>query len=77
MNTKAAITTYFINGQVITIASKTPNISMALLHYLTPEQQKQSFAVALNGDFIGKADYQKTTINQEDSIDVLFPIQGG
>ncbi|MBA6336593.1 sulfur carrier protein ThiS [Colwellia sp. BRX8-7] len=77
MNTKAAITTYFINGQVITIASITPNISMALLHYLSPEQQKQSFAVALNGDFIGKADYQKTTINQEDSIDVLFPIQGG
>ncbi|AOW77384.1 hypothetical protein A3Q34_11245 [Colwellia sp. PAMC 20917] len=77
MNTKAAITTYFINGQAITIVSLTPNISIALLHYLTPEQQKQSFAVALNGDFVGKADYQKTIINQGDSIDILFPIQGG
>lgn len=77
MNTKSATISYFINGQAITIASITPTISMALLHYLTPEQQQQSFATALNGDFIGKTDYQKTTINQGDSIDILFPIQGG
>jgi len=49
----------------------------ALAVFLTGEQQQQSFAVALNGDFVGKEDYQETSINQGDSIDVLFPIQGG
>ncbi|TWX58537.1 sulfur carrier protein ThiS [Colwellia hornerae] len=75
MNTKATNVTYFINGQGIT--SINPDISMALQYYLTSEQQQQSFAVALNGDFVGKAYYQKTIINPGDSIDVLFPIQGG
>jgi sulfur carrier protein len=67
----------FINGQSITIETKSPNVLTALQQYLTPNQQLQSFATALNGDFVGKSDYQHTQINQGDSIDVLFPIQGG
>jgi|GEM_PF-61624 len=69
----------FINGQAIEVSveAEKPNLLIALQHYLTPEQQQQSFAVALNGDFVGKADYQQTLVNQGDSIDVLFPIQGG
>lgn len=68
---------FFINGQAITIATESANIIIALQHYLTPEQHQQSFAVALNGHFIGKTDYQHTHVNQGDSIDLLFPIQGG
>jgi sulfur carrier protein len=67
----------FINGQSIAIETEEATLLVALQHYLTPEQQLQSFAIALNGDFVGKADYQRTLVNQEDSIDVLFPIQGG
>lgn len=67
----------FINGQSISIETEEPALLAALQCYLTHEQQQQSFAVALNGDFVGKADYPQTSVNQGDSIDVLFPIQGG
>ena len=67
----------FINGQAIAIEAKQPNVLTTLQQYLTAEQQQQSFAVALNGDFVGKTDYQQTLVTQSDSIDVLFPIQGG
>jgi len=66
----------FINGQQISVGSE-PTVLLALQHFLSTEQQKQSFAVALNGNFVGKTDYQQTSLNQDDSIDVLFPIQGG
>lgn len=67
----------FINGQSVVVENEQPTVSCALQQFLNAEQQKQSFAVALNGDFVGKADYPKTLVNQGDSIDVLFPIQGG
>ena len=67
----------FINGQTITVEAETTSLLVALKYYLTAEQQLQSFAVALNGDFVGKADYLQTSVNQGDSVDVLFPIQGG
>lgn len=67
----------FINGQPIAIEGEKPTVLLALQHYLTPEQHQQSFAVARNGDFVGKSDYQQTGLKQGDCIDVLFPIQGG
>tara|TARA_B110000881_G_scaffold215044_1_gene228452 strand:- start:739 stop:954 length:216 start_codon:yes stop_codon:yes gene_type:complete len=68
----------FINGQSYKTADLITNtLQSALFLFLTDEQQKQSYAVALNGEFIGKSDYSLTKINSRDSIDVLFPIQGG
>lgn len=68
----------FINGKSYNMADLTANTLLsALTLFLTDDQQKQSFAVALNGDFIGKGDYSLTDIKPSDSIDVLFPIQGG
>ena len=68
----------FINGQPYNIANKfNQNIGQALTLYLDEDQLKRSFAVALNGDFVGKSDYETTTIKANDSIDILFPIQGG
>ena len=67
----------FINGQSISLETEKPTLLVALQCYLTPDQQQQSFAVALNGNFVGKADYPQTSVNRGDSIDVLFPIQGG
>jgi len=68
----------FINGQSYKSTDLITNtLQSALFLFLTDEQQKQSYAVALNGKFIGKSDYSLTKINSRDSIDVLFPIQGG
>ncbi len=77
MNDKEIKMKVFINGQSITVEEKQPTILIALQQYLTADQQKQSFAIALNGDFVGRTEYQQTSVNQNDSIDILFPIQGG
>ncbi|NQY62104.1 MAG: sulfur carrier protein ThiS [Alteromonadaceae bacterium] len=48
----------------------------ALSRYFN-NQQQSTFALALNGEFVGKDDYCSTSIKANDSIDILFPIQGG
>lgn len=67
----------YINGQPIIVEHQHATVWLALQQYLTAEQQQQSFATALNGDFVSKHAYQTTAINAGDAIDVLFPIQGG
>ena len=68
----------FINGQAYDLTPLTnKTITDALELFLNTEQQKQSFAVAVNGDFVSKNDYQQTLLKANDSLDVLFPIQGG
>ncbi|MBU2869510.1 sulfur carrier protein ThiS [Colwellia sp. E2M01] len=66
-----------INGQAYPISqAEGINVSAALtFHFETPQQS--TFAVALNGDFVGKADYDTTLVKSGDSLDVLQPIQGG
>ncbi len=66
-----------INGTVYTLIDEDQaNISAALALFFKQPQQS-TFAVALNGDFIGKDDYQGTSLTHGDSIDILQPIQGG
>ncbi|WP_076417568.1 MULTISPECIES: sulfur carrier protein ThiS [Colwelliaceae] len=71
----------FINGKNFTIAHSDNQhecvINQALQQFLNEDQQQTTFAVALNSDFVGRADYDNTPIKDGDSIDVLFPIQGG
>lgn len=67
----------FINGELTSLINEQPNILHALSIFLNDAQQKQSFAVALNGNFVGKEHYQETDVHEGDSLDVLFPIQGG
>lgn len=38
---------------------------------------KKGFAVALNGTFIALATYENTIIRDNDSIEILAPVQGG
>ena len=66
-----------INGKAYPLSHEADtNISLALtLYFIKPEQS--TFAVALNGHFVGKADYDTTLIKSGDSLDVLQPIQGG
>jgi len=44
-------------------------------HQLAKKQP--SFALALNGNFIGKDEYASTPVRPNDSLDILLPIQGG
>jgi len=66
-----------INGTAYPLTAVQPiTLTTALtLHFAEPQQS--TFAVALNGDFVGKGDYESTMITSGDSIDVLQPIQGG
>lgn len=66
-----------INGQAYLLSHETKiTVSTALTMYFI-EPQKSTFAVALNGDFVSKEDYDKTFVCNGDSLDVLLPIQGG
>jgi sulfur carrier protein len=66
-----------INGKAYSLGNEAKiSISSALtLHFIEPQQS--TFAVALNGDFVGKNDYDTTMVKNGDSLDVLQPIQGG
>ena len=69
--------TIYINGEKL---EHPENLLATLDHALTLFAQGKTlstFALALNGDFVGKDDYPTTKINDGDSIDLLFPIQGG
>ncbi len=67
----------FINGDLFIIKHEEAYVNHALQQFLSDAQKDTTFAVALNSDFIGRSDYAGTSIKEGDSIDVLFPIQGG
>ena len=70
----------FINGESFTIdasENETPVVNKALTQFLNTDQQDRTYAVALNSEFVGRDEYATTPIKAGDSIDVLFPIQGG
>ncbi|MFT6249140.1 MAG: sulfur carrier protein [Cognaticolwellia sp.] len=66
-----------INGKAYSLGHEVHiSVSAALtLHFIKP--QRSTFAVALNGDFVGKTDYDTVMVKNGDSLDVLLPIQGG
>lgn len=67
-----------INGQPYDLSILTnKNLHSALTLFLSNHQNQGTFAVAINGEFISKENYQTTLMVNNDSIDVLFPIQGG
>ena len=67
-----------INGQAFNISALTSqNVTQALTLFLTREQMEQTFAVALNSDFVSRNDYANTPIKAGDCLDVILPIQGG
>lgn len=66
-----------INGELFELEHQQANsLGQALSHYFNGEKQS-TFALALNGEFIGKAEYETTPISCGDSIDIMLPIQGG
>jgi len=67
----------YINGQELLLEPEQAILATALSLFLNDDQVKRSFAVAVNGDFVGKDSYSNTVLQSNDSIDVLFPIVGG
>jgi len=70
----------FINGERFTFdvnEQVTLVVEQALAKFLSAEQQQTTFAVAVNSEFVGRDEYATLTLKAGDSIDVLFPIQGG
>ena len=66
-----------INGQAYPLNHEAQiTVSAALTLYFI-EPQQSTFAVALNGDFVSREDYDNTSVKNGDSIDILLPIQGG
>ena len=41
------------------------------------EYTQEGFALALNGTFVAIATYENTLIRDNDSIEILAPVQGG
>ncbi len=41
------------------------------------EYTQKGFALALNGTFVAISTYETTTIHDNDSIEILAPVQGG
>ncbi len=66
-----------INGQPHSFAlDEAGNIEQVLALFFNGQKQS-TFALALNGEFVGKADYANTSVNNGDSLDIMLPIQGG
>ena len=41
------------------------------------EYTQEGFALALNGTFVAISTYEKTVVRDNDSIEILAPVQGG
>ena len=41
------------------------------------EYKSEGFALALNGTFVAISTYEKTMVRDNDSIEILTPVQGG
>lgn len=62
-----------INGQAYTLAHENHiSITAALSMYFI-EPQQSAFSVALNGDFVATADYDRTMLKNGDSLNVYQP----
>ncbi len=61
-----------INGDKFEYSANV-SLAQALQAYKTDS----TFACAVNGQFVGKDEYQTTLLKHNDSIDVLVPIVGG
>ena len=62
-----------LNGKRTTI-SKEMNVKEVIKEL---KYKQKGFALALNGMFVAIATYEATIIHDNDSIEILAPVQGG
>ncbi|WP_226667137.1 sulfur carrier protein ThiS [Microbulbifer aggregans] len=63
-----------VNGEQVTLEKNSGTVAGLLqtLGYIG-----ETFAVALNGDFVARATYGETPLNDGDSLDIVAPVVGG
>ena len=66
------MTQIILNGESKTVDAK--NI-VELLN--TFDYQSDKVAVAINGEFVPRSNYESQNLNENDSIEVLSAVQGG
>lgn len=62
-----------LNGQQTTLTEAETTVS-ALLHQRYADML---VAVAINNNFVPKSQHDTTTLNPDDQIDIVAPMQGG
>ena len=62
----------FLNGNEIPTQK-----AISLEEFIQLHKQSDTFAVAVNANFVPKTDYTKTQLQPGDHIDMVSPIQGG
>lgn len=63
----------FINGKITTLSQ-----SMTLAQALAEKGFVQNgFAVACNGDFVSRSQYETWQLQSQDVIEIVAPMQGG
>ncbi|AMX02855.1 sulfur carrier protein ThiS [Microbulbifer thermotolerans] len=63
----------FVNGEA-RIVEGSPDLA-SLLQQM--EYSGETFAVAVNGDFVPRSEYPRTQIQDGDTLDVVAPVVGG
>ena len=65
--------------EIIVNGTRKPISSEMNIHELIKElkYKKKGFAVALNGTFVSLSTYENTKVRDNDSIEILAPVQGG
>ena len=66
------MTQVIINGESKTVNTK--NIVELLNAF---DYQSEKVAVAINGEFVPRSNYESQNLNENDSIEVLSAVQGG
>ena len=65
--------------EIIVNGERKPISSEMNIHDLIKELEykQKGFAVALNGTFVSLSTYDSTKVRDNDSIEILAPVQGG
>lgn len=63
-----------VNGEPIAVQHSDPTVA-ELLQQLG--YNGNTFAVALNGDFVARAMYTNVALNDGDNLDIVAPVVGG
>lgn len=63
----------FVNGEAREMPDKTRLTELIK----STVNEKLPFAIAVNGDFVARSDYENICLNETDEIDIVSPVGGG
>jgi sulfur carrier protein len=67
------VLTISLNGEKVNLSE-----SLSIIDLLTQQSyQKEKIALAINGSFVPRSQYNETIVNDNDEIDVIQAVGGG